>query len=94
MPVSYVIHIKSYLCILNGQIYSLGTKRCPVGFFSSEQVVYMAGMTTHFRRPDKISDYGGEDPYESMSGLIPADSKKHVYLLPHTSMKFSTGKSC
>jgi hypothetical protein len=62
-----------------------------VGFFSAEQVVYMSGMTTQFRRPEKRSSYGGDNPYESMTGLIPADSSIHVYLLPHTSMKFSTG---
>ncbi|CAE7559136.1 unnamed protein product, partial [Symbiodinium microadriaticum] len=68
----------------------LGTERCPVGFFSSEQVIQMEGMTTFFPRPELRLNYGAVDPYEALTGLIHPFLQKHVYLLPHTSMKYST----
>lgn len=74
-------------------MYSLGTERCPAGVFSSEQVILLPGMTTLFQRPDSPKRSGNVDPYDNLSGLLPASVDKNVYLLPHTSMKFSTGMS-
>lgn len=77
--------------------HSLGTERCPVGFFSSEQVLLLNGMTTVFTRPEihhalHVQEGAVSIPFEGLSGLLPANMQQHVYLLPHTSMKYSSGE--
>lgn len=73
----------------------LGQEKCPVGFTSTEQTVLLPGLGTFFLRPAIPGNFSVADnealfPYTSLDGLVAPDTEMHLYILPHTIMKYST----
>ena len=81
--------------------YRLGYEKCPFGFTASEQIIYLEGLTTLFYPHKNVIENANatnntnliENPFSKYSSLLTPSNRAnlHIYLLPHTIMKYSTG---